>query len=185
MSVWVSSTSIPGFRFPLCHPPQSISLQPTAVLLPGLLSSPHVPAFSPRVHWRTHVPVWGAQACGTDHLCSSHSVLSATDWPFHPPLTASDAPLLFQLISPSVKGLPRMWESLLCFSSPPGAQNSFCFLSSSFSLLSFILSLYVEISPVFSGGQCLLLVFSQCSVRIVSSVDVFFKFINLFLFIYF
>ena len=107
-----------------------------------------------------------------DLLCSSHSVLSATDWQFHPLLTASHASLLSQPISPLVKGLPQMWEPLLCFSYPPGVQVPSRFLSSSFSLLSFILPSYVWIFIVLSSAQSPLLVFSQCSVRIIAYVAV-------------
>ena len=120
--------------------PQAVSSQPTAVLPLGLLSNSHVPALSLRVHRRAHVPVWGAQGCGTDRMCRSHSVLSATDWPFHTPLTASDAPLLSQRISPSVRGRPQMWESLLCFSSPQGCRSH---PTSSPLLFPFFLSAYL------------------------------------------
>ena len=136
--------------------PQAVSLQPTAVLSPGLLSNPHIPALSPCVHWQTHFPVWGVQGCGADHLCRSHSVLSATDQPFHLPPKASDVPLLSQLISLSVWSLPRVWEPLLCFSSPSWEQIPSCFLSSSFSLLSLVLLYYVGIFLVLSGVQGLL-----------------------------
>ena len=149
--------------------PQAVSLQPTAVGF--ALQSSHSSSQPPCALSDTH-PVWGMQGCGKDHLCRSYSVLSATHWPFRSLLTASDAPLLSQLISPSVRGLPRMWEPLLCFSSPSGAQIPSCFLSSSFPLLSFILPSYAGIFLVLSGVQGLLLVFSQCSVRIVPSVDV-------------
>ena len=108
-----------------------------------------------------------------DHLCSSHSVLWTTDRPFHSPLTASDASLLSQLISPLVRRFPWMREPLLCFSYSPGVQVPSRFLSSSFSLFSFILPGYVGIFIVLSGVQGLLLVFSWCSTRTVPSVDVF------------
>ena len=103
MAVWVSSTSITNFLPPI---PQAVSSQPTAVLASGLLSNSHISTLSPCVHWQTYIPVWGTQGCGTDNLCRSYSVLSATDQLFHPRLIASDAPLLSQLISPSVRGLP-------------------------------------------------------------------------------
>ena len=130
-------------------------------------------AHSGHAHQWIHVPVWGTQGHGTDCLCSSHSVPSATDRPFHPPLTASDVSLLSQLISLLVMGFPWMREPLLCFSSPPGLQVPSCFLSSSFSLLPSILPCYAGIFIVLSSVQGLLLVFSWCSVRIVPSVDVF------------
>ena len=106
--------------------PQAISPQPTAVLAPGLLSNHHAPAPSPCVHWWTHVPAWAPQDCGTDHLCSFHSVPSATDRLLQPPLTASNVSLLSQPILPLVRGLPQMWESLHCFISPlhpPGCRS--------------------------------------------------------------
>ena len=43
--LWISSLSSP----------QAVSSQPTAVLLPALLSNPYIPALSPRVDWGTHV----------------------------------------------------------------------------------------------------------------------------------
>ena len=113
-----------------------------------------------------------------DHLSSSHSVLSATDWPFHPPLTASDFYLLSQPIFLSVKGFHQMQEPLLCFSSPPWAQVLSYFLSSSFPLLSFILPGYAGIFIVLSSVQGLLLVFSWCFSRTVPSVDVFLMHLN-------
>ena len=95
---WLRTSSLPS--------PQAVYSQPTAVLPPGLLTNPHVPTLSPCVHRRTHVPGWGMQGCGSDCLCRSHSVLSVTDRPFHPPLTASDVSLLSQLISLLVMGFP-------------------------------------------------------------------------------
>ena len=114
------------------------------------------------------------QGCGTDHLCRSHSVLPATDGLLHSPLIAPETPLLSQLISLPVRGLPQVWEPLVSFSSPLGVQVLSCFLSSSFSLLlSFILPGYVEIFLVLSGVQGPLLVYCSCSVRLVPFVDVF------------
>ena len=60
------------------------------------------------------------QGRGTDCLCSSHSILSATDRPFHPPPIASDASLLSHLISPSVRGFPRMRDPLPASAPPRG-----------------------------------------------------------------
>ena len=90
MAVWVSSTSIPGCGL---LPPIPSGCLLTANSSPphSLLSNPQVPALSPHVWW-THIPVWGTQGCGMDHLCRSHSVLSAIDRLFHPPPTASDTP---------------------------------------------------------------------------------------------
>lgn len=42
--------------------PQAVSMQPTAVFSPGLLSQPHTSAPSPCLHWQTAVSSWGAQA---------------------------------------------------------------------------------------------------------------------------
>ena len=56
---------------------------------------------------------------------------------------------------------------------PSGVQAPCRFLSSSFSLLSFILPSYVGIFIVLSSVQALLLVFSWCSVRVAAPVDVF------------
>ena len=55
----------------------------------------------------------------------------------------------------------------------PGVQIMSCFLSSCFSLLCFILPIYAGIFIFLSSDQDFLLVFSQCSVRIVASADVF------------
>ena len=147
-------------RISFLPPPQAVSSQPTALLPPVLLFYPHAPAPSPHVHCWTHVPIRGMHGHVTDHLCSSHSFLSATDQLLHPPPTASDVSSLSQLISPLVRGFPRMWETLLCFSSPPGAQVPSCILSSSFSLLSFILPGYAGIFIVLSSVRDLLLVFA-------------------------
>ena len=108
-----------------------------------------------------------------DHLCMSHSVLPATDWLLLSPLTP-EAPFLSQLISLLVRRLPWIQEPLPSFSSPPEAQVPFHFLSSSFSLLlSFVLPSYAGIFLVLLGVQGPLLVFNQCSLRIVPFVDVF------------
>ena len=165
---WLRISSLPSL--------QAVSLQPTAVLSPGLLSKPHVPAPNPCPHQRTHVLGWGTQGFGMDHVHRSQSVLPAIDWSLYSPPIAPEAPLVSQLISLLVRGLPRMQEPLLSFSiPPPGAYIPSHFLSSSFSLLlSFILPGYMGIFRVFLGVRGPLLVFSQCSVRIVPFVDVFF-----------
>ena len=113
--------------------PQAFSLQPTVVLSQGFLSKSQVPTPSPHLHLQTHVSGWGAHSCGMDHLCKSHFILPATDRLLHSPSIAPEAPLLSQLISPLVRGLPRMWEPLLSFGSPyPWVPVLSCFLSSSF-----------------------------------------------------
>ena len=153
--------------------PQAVSSQPIAVISVDLLSNPHVPAPSPHVHWRTHVPVCTCRAVAPT-VCVGLTLSCLPQQPFLPPPAASDVPLLSQLISPLVRWLPRMQECLLFLPSPPGVQVPSHFLSSSFSfLLSFVLPSNVRTFPVLSGIQGLLLVFSWCSVRIVPSVDVF------------
>ena len=89
-------------------------------------------------------------------------------------LQAPESPLLSQLMSPQVRGLPQVWAPLLTFSSLPGAQVPSCFLSSSFPLLlSSVLPGHMRIFLVLLGVQGPLLVFSRCSVRIVPFVAVF------------
>lgn len=90
--------------------PQVASLQPTTVILLDFLRRPCIPAPSPSAHWQTHILTCGVQGCCLDHLRRSHSVLSATDWSFHPYQAPSNAPLLSQLISPPVRGFSWMWE---------------------------------------------------------------------------
>ena len=108
-----------------------------------------------------------------DHLCRSHSGLSATDWLFHPPLNSLRC-------SPSVPTDFPIGEG----ASPDAGNSSLLQLPLRgtdpiplpllfFSLLSFVLPSYVGIFLVLTGVQGLLLVFSQCSVRILPSVDVF------------
>ena len=122
--------------------PQAVSLQPTALFSPGLLSKSQVPVPSPILHWWMHVSGWGMQGCGTDYLCRSHCVLLVTDWLLHFPPIAPKASLLSQLISPPVKGLPWMQEPLLSFSSLPRGAGPFplplLFLFSSFVLPSYM-----------------------------------------------
>ena len=64
----------------------------------------------------------GVQGCGMNHLCKSHSVLPATEVCCSL-LQALEAPLLSQLTSPLLRGLPRVWEPLLIFSSPQGRRS--------------------------------------------------------------
>ena len=66
-----------------------------------------------------------------------------------------------------------MQEPLLSFSFPPGVQVPSHFLSSSFSIFSFILPGYTGIFLVLLGVRGLLLMFNRCSVRVVPFVDVF------------
>ena len=152
--------------------PQAVSPQPTAVLAPGLLSNPHDPAPSPHAHQQTHVPVRGMQGHGMDCLCSSHCPVCR-----RPAISSSSESLrCFPSVPtnfPVSEGVfPDAGTSLL-LQLPPGEQVPSCFLSSSFSLLSFILPSYAGIFIVLSGVQGLLLVFSQYFVTIVPSIDVF------------
>ena len=81
------------------------------------------------------IPPW----CTSGHPSQTGACTTVT-WTVCIGLTATKSPLLSQLIFSWVRGLPQMQEPLLTFSSPPGAQVISCFLSSSFSLLSFVLS---------------------------------------------
>ena len=114
------------------------------------------------------------------HLCISDSVPSSVDQSLHLFPTASNASLLSQLISPSERGFPFQRGGFPYFGISPLLQLPCLrvqvlsrFLSSSFSLLFFILPSYAGVFIVLSGVQGLLLVFSQWSVRIVASIDVF------------
>ena len=150
---------------------QAVSMQPTAVLSPGLLSKPHVPTPNPCVHQWTHVSGWGAQSCGKDYLCRSHSVLPATDQ-FLSSLWAPEAPFLSQLISPLLTKLPQ--ESLSS-PSPPSQGRRSCPTSTFLFFLFSLSSCPVTLGPflVLLGVQVLLLAFSRCSVRTVPFVEVF------------
>ena len=111
-----------------------------------------------------------------DHLYRSHSIPCATDMLFHSPLTAPDAPLLSHLMSPSFEGISPDVRNFPLLQYPQGCRSHLISSSHSlsffFSLLFFILPSSEGISPVLSGVQDLLQMFSQCSVRIVSFVDV-------------
>lgn len=90
--------------------PQAFSSQPTAVSpLPEFVlqissSSPHLPQ-------HTNVLGWGVQGYDTDHLCRSHFVLYATDLLLYSPSITLKVPLLSQLISSLVRGLPQVQEA--------------------------------------------------------------------------
>lgn len=107
----------------------------------------------------------GVQGRGVDCLCVSPSIQTVTDQRAHP-LIASNAPFC-----PSQS--LWMWESLLCFSpAAPGCWSCpACPPPSPFSPSS--LPNHAWVYTILSGGQGLLLVFSQCSVTTVLSVDVF------------
>ena len=152
VQVFATSITVADFLIPI---PSGCLLAATAVLSPDLFSKPHVPAPSPCPHWQTQISGWGTQRCGMDHLCRSHPVLPDTpvaalssDKLHSPPITPKD-PFLYQLIFSLVRGLPRMQEPLLSFSSPPGAQVSpasfplpfpFFFLSSCLVMQGYFLS---------------------------------------------
>ena len=92
-------------------------------LLPGsALQTPHF-STQPPYTLATHLSGWGTQGCGEDHLCRSHSVLPATDRLLGSPPIAPKVPLLSQLISSLVRGLPRVREPHLTFSSPKGCRS--------------------------------------------------------------
>ena len=152
--------------------PQSVSPQPTAVLALGLFSNPTLQLPAP-FHTCEHTSQSGAHMAVVQTICISHSVPSATDCPLHPLPAASNAFLLSQSISLSERGFPPIRESLLCFSSPaPGCRSR---PASSPPPSPFFIPSYpvMQGSLVLSSVQDLLLVFSQCSVRIVASIGVF------------
>ena len=102
--------------------PQAISLQPTTVLAPELLSSPYALAPSPHVHQWPYSPIWCVGAVA-DCLCCSYS---------------------FRLSQISCFTLWQHQMHPLCPNQFPWMQGSLpwvlvwsCLLSSSFSLLCF------------------------------------------------
>lgn len=133
----------PSSSLPL---PQAVSTV-SSNLFPGLLSKPQVPP--PSVpHRSVHVSRLGTQGCGSDPLCSCHSVLPATDgslpssrspWSSRDPadLCACEGPFQDAGMSPLLQ-------------IPPGALSSSHFLSFLY-LLSFILPCYTGIFLVLVG----------------------------------
>ena len=112
------STMVPCFHGSLCflqkhsqlhrsslQSPQTVSMQPTAVLSLNLLSKFHASASIPHQHRWIPVSGWGVKGCGTYHLSESHSDLSDMGLLLHFPLVAPESPLLFHLILPLVRGL--------------------------------------------------------------------------------
>lgn len=69
---------------------------------------------------------------------------------------------------------PQMWDSLPCFSFPtPGCKSGLTCSHPPSTFFSFILLIYGWICVILSICQRLLLVFSQCSIRIIASVHIF------------
>ena len=96
--------------------PQSISPQPTLVLRAcSPIPTHQLPA---PLHTSECTSKSRAPRATVQTVCISHPVPFATDQLLHPLLTASDASLLSQSISPLERGFPQTWESILYFSSP-------------------------------------------------------------------
>ena len=165
-----SSKSIPSCGAPLSH---HLRLSPCSRQQFSALQITRSSAW-PCLHWWTHISGWDMQGYGSDSLCRCHSVLPATDWLLHSPLSPQISPSVTADLS-VCEGASLVQERLLSFSSPPPPPSvPSRFLSSSFSLLfSFILPGYTGILLFLLGVLGLLLVFSMCSVRIVPFVDVF------------
>ena len=151
---------------------QAVSSQPTAVPSLGLLLKPTFQHPAP-LHTGRHPSQ--AETCRTvaQTICVGLTLSCLPQSGCWAPLQAPKAPLLSQLISPSVRGLPQMREPLFTLSSLPGVQVPPCFPASSFPLLSFLLPGYVGIFLVLLGVRDPLLVFSRCCVRMVPFVHVF------------
>ena len=101
------------------------------------------------------------------HAHSSYFALPSTDYLLHSPLIpwrSLSVPADF----PTVRGFFWVWKTLLTFSFPLGLLILF---DSPF--LSFVLPYCEGSFLVFLGVQSLPLMFSRCSVRTVSFVDVF------------
>ena len=130
--------------------PQVASLQPKTAILLDFLCRSCIPAPSRSAHWQTHILTYGVQGFCLDHLRRYHSVLSATDWSFHPYQAPSNAPLLSQLISPPVRGFHGCGNSQPFRS--PRASGSVPLHSLFFFLdFSFILPGHMGILPVLSN----------------------------------
>lgn len=105
-------------------------MQPTAVLSPNPIFQHPAP-----VHSSGYTSHTGAIGYGTDHLCRSHSVWPTTNWLLGCSLSPQSTPLLSQLISLLVWGLPWVQEPLLQL--PSRAQFPSCFLFFPFYLSSY------------------------------------------------
>ena len=132
-----------GFGAPHPSPPQAVSMQPTPVLCLGLTSKAQASAPSPHLPQRTSISGWGVLGSALT-VCAGISPLCLLQTGCCALLRGSEAPPLSQLISPPVRGLPRVWKpfpvpSWECRS----CHNSF--LSFFFFLYSFVLHSYLEI----------------------------------------
>ena len=168
MALQAFCVSISGWRATLPHP---LWLSPHS----QQQSFPEVCSSDPMVQHQCfvctgsqpHVSGWGTQSCGSN-LCRFHSVL--------PPQTGCCALLQALAVLADLPTSKRAFldaETSSFLQLPPGAQVPIHFPSFSFSLLSFILSSYVGIFLVPFGIWSPLQVFSKCSVRTVSFVNVF------------
>ena len=127
--------------------PRVISLQPTAVLAPGLLSNTHALASRPCAHQYTCVPVQGIYSswhidCRVVLTLTRLSQISCFTLP-----VASNASLLSQPISPDA-----ITHSLLQLPHP-GVQVPSCLLF--YSLFSFFLPSYAWIHMALPSGRTL------------------------------
>ena len=125
-------------------------------------------SISPSQHWWLPISGWGAQGCGMNHLCRSHSILPSTDRSFHSPLTAPYALLLPQLTSPSVRKLPRYRNSPLFQLPLIGARVPPCFLSTSFPFIFHPTQLHGDLSCPFlclrSSAHVMLVLCENCPI---------------------
>ena len=117
------------------------------------------------------IPVWACRAIGFVQLSLCSICLRSATSP------SSDSCKCFPSVptnSPINEGASLgVGISALFYFLIPGVQIMSCFLSSCFSLLCFILPIYAGIFIFLSSDQDFLLVFSQCSVRIVANVHAF------------
>ena len=122
LAVPVSSISIPGCGLPPSYP---LILSPHSQRQSSPRVCSPIPMFQLPALMHTGRCMFqsgaGQAVAQTNFL--GHTVLSAKDQLFHPPPTASDSPLLSQLISLPVRGLPWMREPLLFLSSPQACRS--------------------------------------------------------------
>ena len=144
MAVWASSMSIPSCRAPHSCPLR-LSPHSKQQSLPCICSPNPMFQHPTPVHNGGHLSQAGACRAVAQTICVGLTLSCLPQAGCCALLRAPKAPLLSQLISPPVRGLPWMQESLLSFRSPPGVQVLTRFLSSFFSLF---LSSY----PVMQGS---------------------------------